>query len=133
MPGTRIVIHRNQLEVDGRKFPLSEIRGASAEPRSGSVLWPSIVGGFAGVVVIPSLIVMLGQSRAAQTEQWLYVGLFVAAVALFASIGKLLFSEERYCLVLETARGCEVAFESDDLQLVSNLVARLNDHRARAR
>lgn len=133
MPGTRVVIDRNQLEVDGRKFPLAEIRGAAAEPRTGSVLWPSLIGGFAGVGVIPALIVMLGRSRAAQTEQWLYVGLFVAAVALFASIGKLLFSGERYCLVLETAHGCEVAFESDDLQLVSNLVARLNDHRARAR
>lgn len=126
----RILIDRDAIVVNGRTVPMAEVVGAAAEQQGGAVLWPALVGAVAGVGVIPALIAVLGHTGSPHAEQWLYLGLFVAAAALFAAIGKLLFSEDRYCLMLDTVRGPRCVLVSDDPQLIISLVAQVNELRA---
>ena len=124
-----VVVTAEAVEVAGRRYSLKDIQGAAAEHRAPSLLWPAAIGGVCGVIVMPALLALLGSAQDAPSENGLYLGLFGAAILLFGSIGRLLFAEDRYCLMLELPDGPTCAFASDDAQLVISLVARSDEVR----
>lgn len=118
------------LHLNGRSWPMREIRLAAAEHRNPSIRFPLALAVAAGAGVIPGMVMALGHTDGDTPLLW--AGLAIASIVFFGSVIKLLFVDTRYLLVLETARGPVTAFESSEHEVVVSLVAQIND-RIRAR